>query len=561
MASVITALIKEEMKNKEIPDKIIYLAIAIIAGLLFIPFLGGVHLFDWDEVNFAESAREMIVTGNYSTVQINFLPFWEKPPLFIWMQVLSMKLFGINEFAARFPNAVCGIVTLLVLYSVGRKLYDQRFALLWVMTYAGSLLPFLYFKSGIIDPWFNLFIFLGVYFIYQYFTRASSQLPAISLSGFFIGLAILTKGPVAVLILFLTILVYCILKKFRVKVTLTGIIVFSIAMIITGGFWFLLQIMKGNFSIVADFIEYQVRLFKTRDAGHGGFLFYHFAVLFFGVFPASVIAIPALFGKSQGNTRQVSFSIMMKILFWTVLLLFTIVKTKIVHYSSLCYLPLTYLAAILLYQLYQGKQTVKMGLIWITGLVGFLFVLTGAALPFFDRFKSTVLDHIKIADPFALACINADAGWKGFEGLPAVILLTGIVLLFSGAYKAKIFWGFRSLFICTGLFVYLTIIFITPRIEKYSQYAAIEFFKSVNHEDAYLETLGYKSYAHLFYGQKKPSANPERVSREWLLTGDTDKKVYFTIKVDKRDRFLNQYPDIHVIYEKNGFVFCVREIP
>ena len=80
----------------------------ILFGLLFyVPFLGGVHLFDWDEINFAESAREMIISGNYLNVQINFQPFWEKPPLFIWIQVLSMKIFGINEFAARFPNALC----------------------------------------------------------------------------------------------------------------------------------------------------------------------------------------------------------------------------------------------------------------------------------------------------------------------------------------------------------------------------------------------------------------------------------------------------------------------
>src|SRR4030042_6770053 len=90
------------------------LLIIISGAVLFIPFLGGVNLFDWDEINFAESAREMIVSGDYLTVQINYLPFWEKPPLFIWMQVLSMKLFGINEFAARFPNAICGIVSLLM---------------------------------------------------------------------------------------------------------------------------------------------------------------------------------------------------------------------------------------------------------------------------------------------------------------------------------------------------------------------------------------------------------------------------------------------------------------
>ena len=61
----------------------LYLAILILSGIIFfIPFLGRVHLFDWDEINFAESAREMIVTGNYHRVQINFQPFWEKPPFF-----------------------------------------------------------------------------------------------------------------------------------------------------------------------------------------------------------------------------------------------------------------------------------------------------------------------------------------------------------------------------------------------------------------------------------------------------------------------------------------------
>ncbi|HJY22014.1 MAG TPA: hypothetical protein VJ279_03965, partial [Hanamia sp.] len=89
----------------------LYLTIIILSGIVFfIPFLGKAHLFDWDEINFAESAREMIVTGNYHQVQINFQPFWEKPPLFFWLQVGAMEMFGINEFAARFPNAIFGII-------------------------------------------------------------------------------------------------------------------------------------------------------------------------------------------------------------------------------------------------------------------------------------------------------------------------------------------------------------------------------------------------------------------------------------------------------------------
>src|SRR3981081_42460 len=144
------------MNAKRIPAEFI---IIIGASILFLPFLGLTHLFDWDEVNFAEASREMLVTHNYSIPQINFQPFWEKPPLFFWMQAISMHFFGVNEFASRFPNAVCGIITLLVLYWKGKKLINELFGRIWVMVYSGSLLPQFYFKSGIIDPWFNLFIF------------------------------------------------------------------------------------------------------------------------------------------------------------------------------------------------------------------------------------------------------------------------------------------------------------------------------------------------------------------------------------------------------------------
>jgi 4-amino-4-deoxy-L-arabinose transferase-like glycosyltransferase len=70
---------------------LISLLIALGAALVFVPMLGWVQLFDWDEVNFAEAAREMLLTGQWTYVQIDFQPFWEKPPLFIWMQALSMK--------------------------------------------------------------------------------------------------------------------------------------------------------------------------------------------------------------------------------------------------------------------------------------------------------------------------------------------------------------------------------------------------------------------------------------------------------------------------------------
>ena len=105
-------------------SKIIGVLIVLSASFLFIHSLGITPLFDWDEINFAESAREMISSNNYGQVQINFEPFWEKPPLFIWFQVISMKVFGINEFAARFPNAIAGILTLITLFCIGNNLMN-----------------------------------------------------------------------------------------------------------------------------------------------------------------------------------------------------------------------------------------------------------------------------------------------------------------------------------------------------------------------------------------------------------------------------------------------------
>jgi 4-amino-4-deoxy-L-arabinose transferase-like glycosyltransferase len=183
--------------------------ITLISCALYLPFLGGVALFDWDEINFAECAREMLITGNFSEVQLNFQPFWEKPPLFIWLQVISMKVFGINEFAARFPNAMCSIFTLSTLYLIGRKEIDRRMGWYWVLFYIGSLLPHFYFRTGIIDPWFNYFILIALYCFFKA-TANQKNILYFLLSGIFSGLAVLTKGPAALLIIAATLSVYLI---------------------------------------------------------------------------------------------------------------------------------------------------------------------------------------------------------------------------------------------------------------------------------------------------------------------------------------------------------------
>ncbi len=546
------------MINK-IPPYKIELIIAVIASILFIPFLGGVHLFDWDEINFAEAAREMIVTKNYLTVQINFLPFWEKPPLFIWMQVLSMKIFGINEFAARFPNAICGVVTLLTIFKIGRKIRNNLFGILWVLAFAGSVLPFFYFKSGIIDPWFNLFIFLGVYFLILYsFPENTKRKQNIILAASFAGLAILTKGPVGFLLIALTGAVFLVMVRFRIKVKLSEVLLYFLILAMVGGSWFLVQIFTGHYDTVIEFIVYQIRLFQTQDAGHGGFFAYHFVVLFFTVFPTSILALKSFRKENIEDDFHRLVKKWMLILFWVVLILFSIVKTKIVHYSSLAYFPLTFLAANFVYQASQSKQTWSK---WISGLLIFvsvLFALPIIFLPFIDKIKNQIIANNWIHDAFTVGNLQASGGWSGIEFLPGVFLVASVILILLRIPKSEVIKRAVYLWIATLIFTFSVITLVVPKVEKYSQNALIEFFKSHAEEDVYLKNIYFRSYATYFYGETTPPKNENFYDENWLLTGDIDKDVYFVTKIHRADR-MKAYPDIQKIGEKNGFVFFKRE--
>lgn len=533
------------------------LIIAVVAALLFIPNLGIVHLFDWDEINFAESAREMLLTHNYLTVQINFLPFWEKPPLFIWMQVLAMKMFGINAFAARFPDAIVGIVTLITIYLIGEKLFSHKFGLLWALIYAGSILPQMYFHSGIIDPWFNLFIFLGIYFMVLYLAEVGKKRKGwfIFLSAASIGLGILTKGPVALLDFLLALAVWLIIDRSWKKVfNWRFVLIYGFTLLIVGGFWFILQILSGKAYLIQEFIQYQIRLFSQKDAGHGGFLLYHFVVLFIGVFPASIFALPAFRKFKDQNIKQKLFRNWMMISFWVVLILFTIVKTKIIHYSSYCYFPLTFLATYAIMKMAENKLKFKK---WLKTILIVMTVLEGSALiglQLFVKYKNQIIAKDWIKDPFAVGNLQAMVHWSGYEFLLGVMLIVGILLSLI-LFRKHILQMVVGIFITSLIYTTLTIFIITPKVEKYSQDAAIQFYQEHAGQNCYMRVWGFKSYAQYFYFKKKPPKPGPRISEDALLTGSFNKPVYVVTKITSYKNFEKRYHEFTLLYIKNGFAF------
>ena len=521
-----------------------------ISLLLFIPFLGKVHLFDWDEINFAECAREMVTSGKYSTVTIDYLPFWEKPPLFIWMQALSMKIFGINEFAARLPNVVAALFTILTLMYHGAQHQNRKFGYWWAAFYIGSFLPNMYFHSGIIDPWFNLFIFNSIAF--YYLGTSKQRIPEFLFAGLFAGLAVMTKGPVAILLIASSVFLFHLITKFKCFPKFKYVILTLITALVISLLWFFLLWISGNKAIITQFLDYQVRLFQTKDAGHGGPIYYHWLVLLLGCFPASFLALGSFFRK---DSYQNPFNTMLFISGVFTLILFSIVQTKIIHYSSFCYFFLTYFAALAV----SKSEIANRISTWITLAYLALLALGIGVLVYIQVYGNGIASYLTIKDPFALANLQAAEPWNPIDFLPALIWLSAIAVGIYFMLTERLKQAILTLLVAVPIGILSIQATILPHIEQYTQRAAISFYESKAKQNVYLIPLGFKSYAHLFYGQIKPHHNKNRFTEAWICSESTDLPVYYVARIPMHENYLKAYPNLKKIAMKNGFVFLTQK--
>ncbi len=536
----------------------------LISGLLFIPGLGGVHLFDWDEINFAELAREMLITGEYLQLQINYETFTEKPPMFFWFQAIAMKLFGVGEFAARFPNAFLGMIVIPFLYVSGKFLIDRRFGFIWAMSWFGSILPFLYFKSGIIDPLFNFFIFSGLFFLVHftwkkanykdlYFSKSTGAY--LWFAGIFTGLAILTKGPVAYLVLAITIGVMYLNGRLKNLLPFMSFVKYSLIALLVFSLWLIADFLINGPAFIIEFTVRQWELLTSADAGHGGFPGYHFVVLLFGCFPASIMAIRGLGSFPDLKYHVKDFQKWMIVLLVVILVLFSIVGTKIIHYSSLAYYPLSFLSALAIWNIYEKKITQPKWTVWLSVFIGLIILAVSILLPWLGQHPEQLMPLLK-NDPFAQANFSAPVEWGFMEYIPALFYLT-ILLTFISLIRRYRYYAWRVLFFGTGLWVMLALVFFIGRVEAYSQRAAVEFFEQQAGEEVYITTFGYKSYVPWFYSRVKPG-NENSKKSEWLLWGEPDKPVMISIKITSQQEFKHKVPDAEFLYESNGFAFYRR---
>jgi 4-amino-4-deoxy-L-arabinose transferase-like glycosyltransferase len=536
-----------------------YLLIVLIAGICFLPFLGKTSLFDWDEINFAESAREMLVSGNFLDVQINYQAFYEKPPLFFWFQAACMQLFGVNEWAARLPNALTGLATLFFLYHLGIFLKDRILAWILILICLASLLPNLYFRTGIIDPFFNLLILLSLYFFLLY-TLQNQSVHLALLSGLFCGLAVLAKGPVAILFYTLVVSVYWIQLKPSKFFTFMGIAALSGILPLLVWFGTLTYLRGPDF--VLNFLAYQIELFTQPVAGHDQPWFYHILVLLALGFPFSWLFLRASLHKPiDYSSRYAHF--LFKTLFLSVLLIFSLSTTKIVHYSSLAWIPGCIVVGIWMreqahFRSENGKIEWTLGLI-ITGIImGIALFILGWILPEIQEYS-----HL-IKDKFFLAGVSGPIQWTGMEWIPGAFLFGAalFLLLMRFFFKKLQPFSLKTIGIqalIMTIFLHLTSGLLAPRISEITQGPAVELYKSLRNKRVQIIAEGYKSYAPYFYAQVNIPDRPELNDKEWLIHGAIDRPVWMVTRIDRINPELEQlFNTFKLVKKSGGFAFYLR---
>lgn len=170
-----------------------FLLVCRIISMSFVP------LNDVSEARYAEIARKMLETGNWVTLQHDYgIPFWAKPPLSTWLSACSMNLFGVNEFAVRFPALLLSVVVLWLIWRLAKRHSGSLMALISTLVLAGTFYFFLDAGTVMTDPSLVFCMTLVIVAFWHALVDGKKLWSYVFFMA--LGLGLLAKGPVAVVL-------------------------------------------------------------------------------------------------------------------------------------------------------------------------------------------------------------------------------------------------------------------------------------------------------------------------------------------------------------------------
>jgi 4-amino-4-deoxy-L-arabinose transferase-like glycosyltransferase len=196
------------------PSANAYRWLIVITLFALMPYffgLGMVDVRDMDEAAYGEIGREMIESGNFVDPTWNYVPFYEHPPLMLWLIASSIKVFGTNAYAVRLPGAALAAIGVFLTYLLGILLFDRKTAVV-----AAALLPTVpFYNLMIADARLDiaLLVFITLAFLGVIAFLRQRKIVYLLIAYVACGLAFLTKGPIGIVMPALVVGVYIALTR------------------------------------------------------------------------------------------------------------------------------------------------------------------------------------------------------------------------------------------------------------------------------------------------------------------------------------------------------------
>jgi len=350
------------------------LLLAFAVWLAFFHGLGAVPLFDVDEGAFGEATREMLARGDYVSTWLNDRPRFDKPILTYWLQAVSVRLFGLDEFALRLPSALAATAWIGAIHGFVRRVLGHgtaRAAALIAATSAGVVVIG---RGAIADALLNLFLALAMFDVYR---ALVDPRPRWHRRAFFwIGLGVLTKGPVALLVPGAASAVAFLLRGrgalwWRAARDPVGWLI----LLAVAGPWYALEYARrGDAFLAGFFLHHNVERFLGPLQGHAGGPLYYVPALLVLVLPYTTLLLFTLPGLR--HLRATPLDTLLWCWFLFVLVFFTLAGTKLPHYLLYGATPLFILMA-------RARHGLRNR--WLALLPALLLAGAVAALPYVLR--------------------------------------------------------------------------------------------------------------------------------------------------------------------------------
>lgn len=326
------------------------LMLTLFVGLFYIIFLGKAPLAAPDEARYSEIPREMLESGDFITPHLNAIKYFEKPPLFYWMQTVSIKLFGLSETSLRFTTMLMGILGCLITYATTRVLFNRNLGLLSALMLATSFLYYGLSHLITLDMTFGVFI-TGTLFSFLLAVNTNKRMERFYftwLSALCCALAVLTKGFAGILLPGLVIFFWLLLfKEWRQL---------KILPIFSAAFLFLLVVLPWHILVQQknpEFFHYYVILqqfsrYLTLSADRYQPNWFFIPIVLAGLLPWTLFLFQALrYHYAALKTQWQAHKNMGFLLLWAFLIFifFSLSHSKLIPYIIPIFPPLAIIIA------------------------------------------------------------------------------------------------------------------------------------------------------------------------------------------------------------------------